>query len=549
MTPETLESKLLKRLKAHALVQVDNTEANPLIIRSTRGRKLKWLFDLRSLLTQSDDLDLIATVFWDRMEAKWPFQVGGLEVGAIPLVAAIVMKGRERGFKVNSFIVRKTRKKAGLCKQIEGTLNQDPVVVVDDLMNSGRSMQRVIAAIEQAGANVAEAFVFIDFKQAKAADFLAEKNITFEAVYQLSDFSLSVGPDALFFPTKNTIKVDWVFSPPAPNYTVVMPHSAPVFDEEKIYYGADNGYFYAVNKRSGAVVWEFQTGESIKGIVSSPVLTETGVIFGAYDGSVYHLDREHGGVIWEAPIAEYVGSSPCLAPDLGLVFVGLEHNLRDRCGSLVALDLETGEKVWEHFTEQYMHSTPAYCAQERLVTVGSNDGLVLLLDAKTGAWQWNFKMGGPLKAAPTFDLARRQVIAPSFDKNCYGIDIDSGQERWRFTAGHAFYNTALIFKDRLFIGGCDKFFYLYDLKNNKLIKRIETLGRILSHPQVIDNTIWFGSNDGGVRQIDIDGNYLGGVYLPERVLTPIVYDETLDRYFVVTAGNHLLCLKPIEANT
>jgi len=545
MRESAQEQVLFKRVKDVALVRTN--EAEGVILRKAKeGTKQSWLFDLRALMTRSDDLNLLAEVFWERMEKQWPFQVGGLEVGAIPILAAIVMKGHQKGLSVNSFIVRKSRKKAGLCKQIEGDLTTEPIVVVDDLMNSGGSIHRVVAAVEQEEKKVRTVFTYIDFERNSAHQYLAGAGIEYEGVFKLSEFELKLKHKAPpMFADPATLQVDWVFQSPFPNYVFSVPHSAPVYDEKNLYYGADNGFFYAVDKMTGEKQWEFQTGDSIKGIFSSPVLSETGVIFGAYDGSVYHLNRNDGTVMWESAIAEYVGSSPCLALDLNLVFIGLEHNVANNRGSIVALDLETGEKQWEQFTAEYMHSTPAYCAEERLVTVGSNDGVVLLLDAKSGRINWRFKMEGPLKMAPTFDLKRNQIIAPSFDKKCYGIDIDTGQETFSFEAGHVFYNTALVVDDLLYVGSCDKHLYIYDLEKNKLHKKFKTVGRILSTPQLINDTVWFGSNDGGVRQIDKDGQLIGGTILPERPVTPIVYDESIDRYFVVTMGNFLVCLKPI----
>lgn len=546
MTHSLLEQQLFERLKIDGLVRTNDDADNPLLIRSSAGEKLNWLFDMRCLLTQSDDMDLMATVFWERMKESWPFQIGGLEVGAIPLVAAIVMKGREHGYKVNSFIVRKSRKKSGLCKQIEGKLTQEPIVVVDDLINSGNSMRRVVAALEEEEKTIDTVFTYLNFGRESAAEYLEEQNIKFEWIYHLSEFDLQLNTPVEYFPETQNLTVDWAFLPPYPNLTFSVPHSRPVFDDDKLYYGADNGWFYAVDKSSGQEAWSFQTGESLKGIFSSPALTDQGVIFGAYDGSIYHLNRADGSVLWESALADYVGSSPCLVPDLGLGFIGLEHNVHDNRGSLVAFNLETGEKVWEYFTREYMHSSPAYWAEERLVTVGCNDGKVLLLNAKNGSLEWEFMMKGPLKAAPTFDPIRRQVIAPSFDNHCYGIDIDTGEEKWNFKAGHAFYTTALVHEDRVYVGGCDKYFYIYDLEQNKLVKRLPTTGRILSDARVINGSVWFGANDGGIRQIDHEGNYLGGIYLPERPLTAVVYDERMDRYFVVTAGNHLLSMKPVK---
>ena len=133
-------------------------------------------------------------------------------------------------------------------------------------------------------------------------------------------------------------------------------------------------------------------------------------------------------------------------------------------------------------------------------------------------------------------------MIPSFDGHCYGLDIRSGEERFRLRAGFGFYTTPLIHENTLYVGANDKCFYLYDLENNQLLKTLSLMGRIFSSPRWIKDTIWFGANDGFIRQISPEGEYLGGILLSERPLTPIVYDADINRFFVVTMGNHLLCL-------
>ena len=58
--------------------------------------------------------------------AYLPFQVGGMEAAAIPLLSAILMKSLSRGTPVNGFIVRKERKTYGAGSSIEGALTDAP---------------------------------------------------------------------------------------------------------------------------------------------------------------------------------------------------------------------------------------------------------------------------------------------------------------------------------------------------------------------------------------------------------------------------------------
>ena len=63
----------------------------------------------------------------------YPFQIGGLEMGVIPLISAITLEGMRRGTPVNGFIVRKERKETGLGNKIEGAVGDETIIVLDDL--------------------------------------------------------------------------------------------------------------------------------------------------------------------------------------------------------------------------------------------------------------------------------------------------------------------------------------------------------------------------------------------------------------------------------
>src|SRR3989344_9584575 len=92
-------------------------------IISSHGGDSKWLFDFRRILLKSECLNLVAEIFWQRFKSQYPFQIGGQETAAIPLISAIVMKGWELGMPGNGFYLRKSRKKDGLQKVVEGALN------------------------------------------------------------------------------------------------------------------------------------------------------------------------------------------------------------------------------------------------------------------------------------------------------------------------------------------------------------------------------------------------------------------------------------------
>lgn len=68
-----------------------------------------WKFNLRHICLEPEFLNLVAELFWDIFEKDYPFQVGGQELAAVPIMAAISLHGAKIGKPVNNFIIRKTK--------------------------------------------------------------------------------------------------------------------------------------------------------------------------------------------------------------------------------------------------------------------------------------------------------------------------------------------------------------------------------------------------------------------------------------------------------
>lgn len=125
-------------IRERAIVRGENQR-----LISPKGGSNSWLIDMRRPLMDAKFLDAVAGLFWETFADALPFQVGGMEVAAIPLVSAILTKSVARGTPINGFIVRKERKTYGTGGLIEGTLTDAPIVIVDDLLNSGASLEKV----------------------------------------------------------------------------------------------------------------------------------------------------------------------------------------------------------------------------------------------------------------------------------------------------------------------------------------------------------------------------------------------------------------------
>ena len=97
-------------------------------------------------------------------EHQWrPQLIGGLTLGADPVAFALAHCATLAGRTLDAFTVRKDVKAHGTGRLIEGAEVADrDVVVVEDVITTGGSALRAIAAVVEAGARVLGVFAVVD---------------------------------------------------------------------------------------------------------------------------------------------------------------------------------------------------------------------------------------------------------------------------------------------------------------------------------------------------------------------------------------------------
>jgi outer membrane protein assembly factor BamB/orotate phosphoribosyltransferase len=516
---------------------------------SPNGEQNRWLIDLRRLFMDPKLLDAAAELFWQQCASRLPFQVGGMESAAIPLLSAILMKSQSRGTPVNGFTIRKERKTYGTGSSIESVLTGDPILLVDDLIHSGRSLEKARVVLEQEGRTIALVYALVDYESPEGRRWRQEHGTPVLSPFRLADFDLRIEapkqrPSAVF-------RNQWCFRSPDPNYFHRVPKSFPATDGKRVYFGADCGVLWCLNARTGSPEWTFRVNaHGHKNIWSSPALYASRVYFGSYDGNVYCLDAETGKEIWRFTGADWVGSSPALAPELDLLFIGLEFAVEDRRGSVAALRMEDGRKVWEHMTRQYTHASPAYWPERQLVACGSNDNEMFLFSAPTGEMRWRFQTRGDngakgsIRHAPAFDTMRAHLITGCADGWIYIISVDDGTEVWSVKTDNTIYTVPLVTSDKAYIGSTDKYLYVLDLERRAIKTRIFAASKIYGPPRLLDGRIYFGACNGVVYEIDPASDEVTGMHqLPDAVTNALAYSSETGDFFALTYTNELFTFR------
>jgi len=139
------------------------------------GKQSTLYIDARLTTMSPEGLTLIGPLALDAIRgARWDVQsVGGLTLGADPisyaisyasaLAATAAPAGTADAAALRAFTVRKEAKSHGTGKLVEGTFESgDRVAVVEDVITTGGSALKAIAALRAAGGTVAGVLALVD---------------------------------------------------------------------------------------------------------------------------------------------------------------------------------------------------------------------------------------------------------------------------------------------------------------------------------------------------------------------------------------------------
>ncbi len=128
------------------------------------GRQSTLYIDARLTTMSPEGLVVIGSLGLRTIQATWTADsIGGLTLGADPISYAISYASGLTDKPLRSFTVRKEAKTHGTGKLIEGPFQAgDRVVVIEDVITTGGSALRAIAAVREAKGTVAGVLALVD---------------------------------------------------------------------------------------------------------------------------------------------------------------------------------------------------------------------------------------------------------------------------------------------------------------------------------------------------------------------------------------------------
>jgi orotate phosphoribosyltransferase len=130
----------------------------------TSGRKSDYYFDCKQTALHPEGGYLLGKLLLQQLRLNVQ-GVGGMTLGADPLVSAVSVVSHYEGLGLPGFIVRKQPKKHGTQEYLEGLANFQPgcrVAVLEDVVTTGGSLLQACARVLSAGLQVVQVLCVLD---------------------------------------------------------------------------------------------------------------------------------------------------------------------------------------------------------------------------------------------------------------------------------------------------------------------------------------------------------------------------------------------------
>ncbi len=144
------------------------------------GRESDFYFDMKPAMLDPDGASLLAEIILQELRGVDAECVGGIEMGAVPLIAPVAMKSLDHGRHLRGFFVRKAVKDHGTKKRVDGAdIAGKSVVILEDVTTTGGS---ALLAVEKL-----RVLSILDRGEG-ASDLYAAAGIPFKSLYRAEEF-------------------------------------------------------------------------------------------------------------------------------------------------------------------------------------------------------------------------------------------------------------------------------------------------------------------------------------------------------------------------
>lgn len=271
--------------------------------------------------------------------------------------------------------------------------------------------------------------------------------------------------------------------------------STATISGDELYYGDTDGNMFTRDLATGAESWKVDFGTSTAAdMVYSPTLVDGTLYFGNHNERLLAIDAQDGSTEWIFGLDErQVKEAP--AYHNGTVFMGGDGGAGPD-GVVYAVDAQTGQAEWEHTTEGSGIVTQPVVAHDRVyVGTARFDTNVIALDASDGSVAWETEIDQGPHSRGGLAVAGCTVYVTEDGGQVYALDASDGSERWSTLLANEIFTAPTVANGAIYVGDKSGQFHALRADNGVRLWSESLDGEIRTQPTVADGHVYVAGHE------------------------------------------------------
>jgi outer membrane protein assembly factor BamB len=302
---------------------------------------------------------------------------------------------------------------------------------------------------------------------------------------------------------KMTGELAWKFTVEEPQPEAFRHFSTPRVVGNRIFIGSADRFLYCLNASNGKLIFKYAASDWVR---ARPIATDTNVYFASINGDLYNIDYsgKRPKAVWKQRIGDHwvyadlaLSGDKLLLNDSDLYSFCIDAGSGDvlwRFSILKSFHQEDGFRI---FTDPmagggYYQSKPT--AVDGQIFIGTPSRFIYALDSETGEENWKHEIGAAISASPAYDNGKVYIGQQGGEDDFYCLDAQTGELVWKQNIGWV-WGSAAVADGLVFVPGIDGFVNCLDAETGHIIWRFRTDKSVCSEPMVMGDYVYFGSWD------------------------------------------------------
>lgn len=182
----------LKKKLAKLLLELSYKEGD---FTLTSGKKSEYYFDCKQTALHAEGSYLIGRLFVEMLKDFDAKGVGGMTLGADPLISSVTVVSHIEGLPMPGFIIRKKSKGHGTDQYLEGLANfskGDKVVLLEDVCTTGGTLITAAERVRDAGLEIVGVLAVLDREEGGRAK-LKEAGLELSSIFTRAELKSAGG--------------------------------------------------------------------------------------------------------------------------------------------------------------------------------------------------------------------------------------------------------------------------------------------------------------------------------------------------------------------